>query len=150
MISKEKISALASEHLKDSDRFIMEVKVKTGNIITVYLDGDTPVTIDDCVALSRHIESGLDRDEEDFELRVTSYGADKPLILPRQYRKNTGRDLNILTRDGKSITGKLLDVEDDSILIEVKKEKKKNQFQATSVEVKFEDIEKAMIVIAFR
>jgi ribosome maturation factor RimP len=87
MVEKTNILELVEEHLKGTDKFPVEVQIKGNNIITVIIDGDTGVTIDDCIRLSKHIESKLDRDTEDFELRVSSFGADKPLKMKRQYKK---------------------------------------------------------------
>ena len=73
MITKDIISDLTNEALADSDRFLVDVKVKPGNVIEVYIDSDTAVNIDNCVEVSRYIESKLDRDVEDYELNVMSY-----------------------------------------------------------------------------
>lgn len=54
---------------------LVDVKVNKANNIKVFFRATgRPVCIDDCVALSRHIESGLDRDKEDFSLMVSSAG----------------------------------------------------------------------------
>ena len=67
MITKDTIVALMDEAFAGSDRFLVEVKVKSNNVIEVYVDSDTAITIDDCVGLSRFIEGKLDRDVEDYE-----------------------------------------------------------------------------------
>jgi ribosome maturation factor RimP len=78
MIDKESIVREIETALLDTDRFIVEVKVKAGNRITVLLDSDTQITIADCVAVNRHIESVFDREVEDYELTVSSSGIDQP------------------------------------------------------------------------
>ena len=60
----------------DEHRLVLtDVKVNKANNIKVFFRAlDRPVCIDDCVALSRFIEAGLDRDKEDFSLMVSSAG----------------------------------------------------------------------------
>jgi ribosome maturation factor RimP len=87
MIDKTKINQLIDEVLADSPLFLVDLKVSGRNQILVYLDGDNGVPISSCVQVSRHIESSLDREVEDFELEVSSIGVDKPLVMPRQFKK---------------------------------------------------------------
>ncbi len=73
MIAKELIAAIAEEYLADTPLALVKVKVSKDNDIDATITReDAGVTIDDCVALSRHIESKLDRDKEDFSLTVGS------------------------------------------------------------------------------
>ena len=62
MITKDQIAALTNEALADSDRFLVEVKVKPNNVIEVYVDADSAISIDHCVEVSRFIEGKLDRE----------------------------------------------------------------------------------------
>ena len=73
MIEKTKIQQLVEEKL-DEDMFIVDVSVNERNVIHVFIDSFNGLTIDQCVAISRHVEHSLDRDEEDFELQVSSPG----------------------------------------------------------------------------
>ena len=91
MILKEDIEKLADEFLYGTDMFIVKLNVGSDNKITIYIDGDNGVTIDDCVGLSRFIENEYDRETEDFELNVSSAGIDQPFINLRQYLKNIER-----------------------------------------------------------
>ena len=74
MINKEQVSTLCEEALANSDHFLVEVKVKPNNVIEVYVDSDSAVNIDHCAELSRYINEKLDRDVEDYELSVLSWG----------------------------------------------------------------------------
>lgn len=74
MILKQTIEALAQEHLQGTPLTLVEVTVSEENDIEVIITREGGVAIDDCVALSRHIESKLDRDKEDFSLMVGSAG----------------------------------------------------------------------------
>ena len=125
MISESLIKGLIEEHLQGSDRFLVELLIKSGNRILVFIDSDTSVLIEHCVSLSRHIEQQLDRDEEDFELNVSSAGLDQPYRLVRQYVKNIGRDVAVLLADGSKISGKLVAADNEAFeVLEVTKVKK--------------------------
>ena len=115
MIDRRKIEHLVEEKLSGTDQFLVGILVKPGNRILVFIDSDTHVTIDDCVAVSRHIEANVDREVEDYELQVSSAGLDQPFKLLRQYHKNTGKQVDIILNDGKKITGTLARVESKGI-----------------------------------
>lgn len=139
MIDKEQITAICNEALETTDRFVVEVKVKQGNVITVFIDSDTSVSIDDCAELSRHIESRLDRDVEDFELSVSSAGLDKPLLLPRQFKKYIGKEVSVkLAAANKKIVGTLTDFDDKGIVIKEKASKRK---KGEAAETRYEFLE---------
>jgi ribosome maturation factor RimP len=153
MINKETVSQLISEALEGSDKFLVDFTIKTGNNIQVYIDGDNGVTITDCKMLSRHIESSLDREEEDFELHVSSSGLDKPLKLHRQYLKNIGRKIQVVLNEGAPVTGTLLEVTEESLTIEkeLKKKKKKGEEPEDPKQtINFDAIKQAFVVISFK
>lgn len=118
MIRKEEIIELAEEALEGTDRFVVDVLVKIDNRILVFIDSDTSVTIADCVALSRFIEKHFDREEEDFELRVSSSGIDQPLRMFRQYKKAIGRQVEVKTTEEEIKTGVLIAVSEETIELE--------------------------------
>ena len=93
MINKDQVTALCEEALADSDRFLVEVKMKPNNVIEVYIDSDTAVNIDHCAELSRYINEKLDRDVEDYELSVFSWGLSGALKMDRQLQKYMGKDV---------------------------------------------------------
>ena len=122
MIEKEIIVRLVEEQLSDSDCYLVDVMVKSGNLIIVEIDHDKAVGIDDCVRLSRSIESKLDRDEEDFELEVGSSGITSPFKIVRQYIKNRGHEVEVLLRNGQKMTGVLKSADEDTVTITVEKQ----------------------------
>lgn len=123
MIDVKKITGLVTDCLEGTDRFVVHVGVNATNQINVIIDGDKGVTIDHCVELSRFIENSLDRDAEDFELKVASAGIDHPYQNLRQYKKNIGQAVQVLLKDGSVLRGILSAA--DKTAIEVKKEEKK-------------------------
>ena len=87
MINARTVHQLANEFLDGGSGFVVDIKVASGNVIRIDLENDDRTSIEDCVALSRHIEGSFDREEEDFSLDVGSPGLDKPLKVLRQYLK---------------------------------------------------------------
>ncbi len=132
MIGKEQIEAFAAEAVEGTDRFLVEVKIKAGNVIEVLLDADTAVVIHDCIAVSRFIESRLDRDTEDFELNVLSYGLSSPLVMERQLTKYVGKEVEVKTKDWVKVAGKLIAFDEQTVEIEPlpKKNAKKKKKEA--------------------
>lgn len=118
MITKEQITQLANEALDSTDRFVVDITVSKSNVIFVYIDADTSVTIDHCVELSRFIESCLDREIEDYELSVSSAGIDYPLLVNRQFKKYVEKDLEILHNDGVKKIYKLLSYNEEKIEVQ--------------------------------
>lgn len=133
--------------------FLVDVIASARNLskITVVIDGDLGVTIDDCSELSRALSAKLD--EQDFGqgryvLEVTTPGLDQPLKLQRQYAKNIGRSLKVHRTDKSILTGKLVKADTSGIVLmqEVKEGKIRKE---SEIAVAFENIEKAFIVISF-
>lgn len=121
MIDKELVKEIVEKHLDGSLIFLVDVVVRPGNLIVVEIDSDKSIGIDDCVALSRDIESHLNRDEEDFELEVGSAGVTSPFKIPRQYKKNIGNEVEVLTKGGQKLIGILKSSDDNSFVVTVTK-----------------------------
>ncbi len=155
MITKEQIENLIKPKIDEEDLFQVEVSVNSSNKISVFIDGDKGVTIDQCMALSRFIEQNLKRDEEDYELDVSSAGLDLPLKVQRQYIKNIGRSVAIILKNGQKLTGKLVSANDDGINLEVEKNvvlegKKRKQKVIEIMPLNYSDIKSTKIVVSFR
>jgi len=150
MIKKEQIAEIAEKHLQGTDKYLIDISVKPGNKITLVIDSDTSVMIDDCSRLSKAVEASLNRDLEDFELNVTSYGADKPLINKRQFTKNIGRQLVITTKDEKKIKGKLVTAGENFVTLEAIANTKQKEKTTQAIEIEYNNIEQAKIILAFK
>jgi ribosome maturation factor RimP len=127
MIQKKTIIELAEDFLSGSENYLIDVLVSTTNKIRVLIDNDAHVSIQDCIALSRHIESSLDREQEDFELEVSSPGIDQPIKKDRQFLKHEGKQLEILKTDGVKITGTLDKFTGNELVIIPAQQKKTNK-----------------------
>ena len=148
MISESYIRQLVEEKLEGTDMFIVELSVSSNNKIVVEIDGMSGVAIVDCVEVSRQIESNLDRDQEDFELQVSSAGIDKPLRDKRQFEKNIGREVKIVLQDSAELKGELLEV-GDSLKLKLPASKKKKLPEREEV-IAWENIRETKILISFK
>ena len=117
MIDTKKIIEAAERHLEGTDRFVVECTCTPGNEIELTIDSDTTVGIDACVELSRAIEADLDRDAEDFSLTVASAGIGSDLRTLRQYRKITGRPVEVLLTSGVKILARLEAADEEGITL---------------------------------
>lgn len=115
MIDKEQVTILCEEALAGTDRFLVEVKVKPNNLIEVFVDSDTAVNIDHCAELSRFINEKLDRDVEDYELSVLSWGLSGALKMDRQLQKYVGKDVEVKTKELGKQQGKLVGFDADKV-----------------------------------
>jgi ribosome maturation factor RimP len=151
MIAEAQVRKLIEAHLAGGAVFLVDVAVKTGNRISVYLDGDHGVNIDVCRELNHFLNEILDRDTEDFDLTVSSAGADRPLKLPRQFRKNIGRSLEIVTKTGEKLTGLVTKADEYGIEVEAAPLKKtKREAEMKIVRFSYADIKTAKEVITFK
>ena len=117
---REKVEGLITDVLSKNDSlFLISCNISPDYNIKVVLDGDQGVNLKDCIEVSRAIESQLDREEIDFSLEVTSAGATSPLSIPRQYKKNIGRKLRVVTPD-ENLEGNLTAATSDTITLEWK------------------------------
>lgn len=149
MIDAKRIQVLANEKLKGTDVFLVDVKIKPINKIFVFVDSDSSVTISNCIDISRHIEFSLDRETEDFELRVSSAGLDQPLKVLRQYQKCIGREVEISTTDGEKKIGTLIKADKNGIEI-ISKQNKKKELKELNISIDFEDIKETKQIISFK
>ena len=136
MINKDQITTLCEEALEETDRFLVEVKVKPNSVIEVYVDSDTAVSIEHCMELSRFIENKLDRDVEDFELSVLSWGLSGALKMDRQLQKYVGKDVEAKTKETGKLQGKLVSFDEEKVEIAPapkKTSKKKNAEEPTNL-----------------
>ena len=117
MIDKSVVKDIVGDWLTDKEYFLVDVEVSQDNRIVVEIDHADGVWIEDCVALSRYIEDRLDRDAEDFELEVGSAGLGQPFKVPQQWANHVGKDVEVLTRDGKKLQGVLKGVDGDHFTV---------------------------------
>jgi ribosome maturation factor RimP len=120
MIEKAKVQALVEQWLDGKDYFLTDLTVTPDNCITVEIDHADGVWIEDCVQLSRFIEDHLSRDDEDYELEVGSAGLGQPFKVLRQWQNHIGKQVEILTTDGRKLKGTLHQADENQILLAVR------------------------------
>ena len=125
MISEQTIRKLVEEKINGTPAFLVQVKVKPVNKIEVYVDEPNHISIEACIAISKHIEANLNRDEEDFELIVSSPGIDEPFSVLPQYQKYIGKQVGVIKTDGIKIIGALAKADNMAIEIETKTRERK-------------------------
>lgn len=155
MISELTIKSLIEEKLNGTENFLVDLSVSSSNQIRIEMDHPDGVKIDDCVAMSRHIESSLDRESEDFELEVSSPGLDHPFKVLQQYQKNMGREVSILKVSGEKLKGILTAVDTNEIEIEYSTKekvegKKKKEVVNHQIKILMADIKETRVIISFK
>ena len=111
MIDKSALTAVLERGMEGTDLFLVDVRISKDNNIVVEIDSDTSVDIDD-------------RDEEDYELEIGSAGLTSPLRVERQYHKNEGNEVEVLTADGRKLKGILKSADADGFVLTVVKKVK--------------------------
>jgi ribosome maturation factor RimP len=127
MISKTKVLELIDERFAELDNglFLVELTISKENAIKIEIDKhEGGVSVKDCMAVSRNVEHNLDREEQDFELHVSSAGIDRPLRVLAQYVKNIGRTVESLMNDGTVKEGILKAATETEIEIETSRVQK--------------------------
>lgn len=155
MIDRQKVVELANEWLADKEYFLVDVIITKDDKITVEIDHAEGVWIEDCAELSRHIESGLSRDSEDYELEVGSAGLGQPFKVVQQYKNHIGLEVEVLGKDGKKYKGILKEVGDeDFVLSMTKKEKvegvKRPQLVEVGLKFTFDEVKYTKYIIKFK
>lgn len=143
------VALLEREHL-----FLIDFTINDANKISVVLDGDFGVNLQDCIDVSRAVEGNLDREEQDFSLEVASAGVLSPLKLVRQYKKNIGRTIKVKTISSEEIEAKLVTADDEKITLEwqAREPKKIGKGKETvdkKLELSYENIKEAVVIISF-
>jgi ribosome maturation factor RimP len=147
-MNKIEIENIVNSHLEGKMTFLVDIEVKKGNVINVYVDSDEGVSIAECAELSRFIESCLDREKEDFELRVSSPGLDKPFKLLRQYNRYIGQEIKVFTTDDRKLEGELKALSEEYLEMSIK-QGKKAMVQKTE-RLSFTEVKEAWPVISFK
>lgn len=136
----------------DPAYFLVEIRVKPTNNVKLFLDGDQGVTIEKCISWNRALYKKIEEEnlypDGNFSLEVSSPGVDEPLKMLRQYKKNVGRSVEVILKDGIKITGKLIDVSEEAITVEETKGKNKKK-EVIQHQFQFDQIKSTTIQTVF-
>lgn len=154
MIDKTKLKDYVESLLADTDCFLTDLTVSPDNDIVVEIDSCGMIDIDFCSALSRRIEEAFPREEEDYTLEVGSAGLTSPFKVRRQWEKNIGNDIEVLTVGGKKLTGVLTEVKDDAFILETERKVKHEGMkrpvtERLQMEIPFADVRRAVYDLKF-
>lgn len=151
---EKRVAALVEEKIADRpELFLVEVKMLPNNKLIIHVDGDEGISIQDCVAISRHVGFHLEEEnaiEQAYNLEVSSPGVGEPLKLIRQYNKNIGRTVSIKLKEGLKKEGKLLAVRENDLQIEESVKEKGKKAVAIETAVPFNDILETSVLISFK
>ena len=113
-------------------------------ILRIAVDADDGVTLDDVAGATKKVSEVLDASdvmgEQPYTLEVTSRGVDRPLTLPRHWRRNTDRLVKVTTTDGDTVTGRILRSDDEGATLDV---------EGTPREVDYAEVAKALVQVEF-
>ncbi len=91
------------------------------HLVRVLVDADGGINLDGVAVVSRAISDALDAAEEsgdevlagEYQLEVSSPGVDRPLTLPRHWRRNVGRLVAV-----NGLTGRVSAADDEGIVLD--------------------------------
>jgi ribosome maturation factor RimP len=155
MIAKEAVIQIVEEWMEQTSFFLVDVKISAENDINIEFESDEDeVCIDDCVDLSKFIETKLDREKEDFSLEVGSAGLGSPFKVLKQYLINLGEEVEVITRAGKKFFGILKSADEAGFCVTIsRKEKpegsKKPLLVETDENYAFADVKSVKYLIRF-
>lgn len=154
MLSKENIETTVKEAIQDTNTFLVEVKMTSDNKIFVYADTPNGMPIEECVRISKFIEAAYDRDEEDYELQVSSPGIDQPFKVIEQYQKHLEKEVRIVLKDGSTFDGTITGVAEEKVTLKWEEKikvpgQKKKEVKEEIEKIKIDDIASAKPIINF-
>ena len=141
------IKKIITDIVERSGLFVEDISMsETGGTIKVICDAENGISSSQLVKVSKKIlkDSVYDQNySELYRLEVSSPGIEAPLILPRHFRKNIGRDIELEheSEDHKSpLKAKIQDVDNDTLVLEMKIKK-----EITSIRIPMEKVKSAML-----
>ena len=151
MLTKENISKVAIERITELGGFLVDVKMNANNAITIHFDKNEGVLIEDCISITKHVESVFDRDYQDYELSVCSAGLSEPFKVREQFLKNIGKEVSIKLKDGKRKSG-VIKFFDENLILEVLKKKKgsKKDYIIEEIIIPIDQIKETKLKINFK
>jgi ribosome maturation factor RimP len=154
MVDKILIETLVKEKLEER-QFIVGISVSESNRIDIIIDGYDGLTIDDCIAVSRHVEHNLDRDAEDFSLQVSSPGLTEKFKVSEQYLKYRSKPVLVVTQNDEEFKGIILRADNNGFVLETSVMEKPEGSKKMILVVKehnfkYEEIKSAKAVISFK
>jgi ribosome maturation factor RimP len=137
-------------HISGTGIFLVDVRLSSTGRITVLIDRNEGVTIDDCASMSRFINNELGEAVGDYELNVSSPGLEMPFLVIEQYRKNEGRLVEVVSNDGSRETGTLMNITHGGFDLRVDTKEKKKEITSVIKSFNYEDVKSVKVIISFK
>jgi ribosome maturation factor RimP len=113
-------------------------------MLRVAVDKDGGVSLDDLAEATRDLSVALDETdlmgEHPYTLEVTSPGVDRPLTLPRHWRRNRDRLVTVTLADDETVTGRIGSSDEHGVVLDV---------DGTERTYAYADVVKAKIQVEF-
>ena len=113
MIDKNIVKTAVDEWLAKGDYYLVDLEMTADDRIVIEIDHIDGVWIEDCADLSRFLQEKLGEELGEYELEVGSAGIGQPFKVIQQYRNHIGKDVEVLTAEGKKLQGVMKSVSDD-------------------------------------
>lgn len=149
---EDRIKELLETLLEKKNSYLVDLKVRPNQLVQIFVDRDPHITIEDCVSISRGLQSELNKQfpfSERYVLEVSSPGMDQPLKVLRQYKKSVGRDVDVVLHSGEKRSGMLMYADEEKIILEERSGSKSKPKEAAQVDISFIDIKSTSVVIKF-
>jgi len=117
-MKKEEI-IIAIESLLTEDEFLVQLSLDEKNNIAVFIDSEQAVPISECIRITKEFEASFDRDIEDYALQVSSAGLDLPFVIPQQYKKYEGEEIQVVQKNGTKLIGLLKEFDGEMVTLEI-------------------------------
>jgi len=144
---KEQIERELTDPLRALDLDVEAVELTPAGkrrVLRIAVDGDDGVTLDDVAVATKRVSEVLDASdvmgEMPYTLEVTSRGVDRPLTLPRHWRRNADRLVKVTLADGEDVTGRIGASTDAAVTLDV---------DGTTREIGYDQVAKAMVQVEF-
>ena len=151
MSKEDQIKEWIQEILAETDCFIVSSRLGADANFKFFIDSDTGFSLEKSVKINRTLRNRIDDSglfpNGNYSLEISSPGIDEPLKLPRQYKKNIGRLLEIKTKEEEELEGRLKEVTELELIIETKGKKKEPKKE---INIKMDNIETAIVQIEFK
>jgi ribosome maturation factor RimP len=134
--------------------FVVDFQVSSNSNVSIIIDGDNGVTLQDCIDINRAIENNIDQEAFDFSLEVASSGATTPIKKFRQLNKNIGRTLSITKLDNEKFEAELKGLNNENLVLEwqarePKKIGKGKETVTKSIEIPYSELKEIIVKITF-
>lgn len=151
---EKRVIELVNEKIADrEDLFLVSVSMSPNGRLSILLDGDQGIAIEDCAAVSRHVGYHLEEEnviDSAYNLEVSSPGVGVPLVLERQYLKNIGRNISVKELSGDKHEGKLLSLHQGVLTLEETVKEKGKKAAVIERQIPLDTVKETKVLISFK